>query len=66
MSRLSLEMFTSGYQDPEAKQYQVLQGLKEHYERFAHNRLYPDLAELIRLADTDGAAASSAVRVPSG
>jgi hypothetical protein len=50
MSKLTLDLFTSGYQDVEAKQYQVLQGLKEQYDRFSHNRLYPDLADLIRLA----------------
>ncbi len=51
MSKLTLDLFTSGSQDPETKQYLVLQGLKEHYERFSHNRLYPDLAELIHLAE---------------
>ncbi len=52
MSKLSLDLFTSGSQDPETRQYLVLQGLKEHYERFSHNRLYPDLAELIQLAES--------------
>jgi hypothetical protein len=52
MSKLTLEMFTAGVEDFETRQYHVLQGLKETYDRFAHNRLYPDLADLIKLAES--------------
>ncbi len=49
---LSLELILSPGADPEAKQYRVLQGLKECYDRFSRNRLYPDLADLIHLAES--------------
>ncbi len=52
MSTLSLELILAAGTDPETKQYRVLQGLKECYERFSHNRLYPDLADLIRIAES--------------
>jgi len=49
MSTLSLETFLTGPQDLEAKQYLILQGLREHYDEFSHNRLYPSLSELLEL-----------------
>jgi hypothetical protein len=51
MERMTLEWFVSGPQDLELRQYRVLQALKGYYEQFAHNRLYPYLAELIQLLD---------------
>ncbi len=51
MERMTLEWFISGPQDMELRQYRVLQGLKGYFEQFAHNRLYPYLAELIQLLE---------------
>jgi len=48
---MTLEWFVSGPQDTELRQYRVLRGLKEYYEQFSHNRLYPYLAELIELLE---------------
>ncbi len=52
MGKLTLEMFTSGLGDVESRQYEVLQGLKELYDRFSHNKLYPDLSDIIQLENT--------------
>ena len=49
MEKLTLDTFVGGDQDREKKQYLVLHGLKQYREEFSHNRLYPSLAELIRL-----------------
>jgi hypothetical protein len=49
MHRLTLDTFLTGTQDIEARQYQVLGGLKSCHEEFSHNRLYPTLAELVSL-----------------
>jgi len=51
MSTLTLDMCLSAGEDTEAKQYRILHALKGSYDRFSHNLLYPDLAELIRLAE---------------
>lgn len=52
MSAISLELILSLGIDQETKQYKVLQGLKECYDRFSHNCLYPDLADLIHIAES--------------
>lgn len=44
---LELDTFLAGSRDFESRQYLILQGLKEEYESFSHNRLYPGLAHLI-------------------
>lgn len=49
MHRLSLDTFLAGSSDIEVRQYHVLQGLKQCYGEFSHNRLYPTLAELVDL-----------------
>ena len=49
MSTLNLETFLTGPQDWEARQYLILQGLRDHYDRFSRNRLYPSLSELLEL-----------------
>ncbi|HEX9657118.1 MAG TPA: hypothetical protein VGB89_09445 [Bacteroidota bacterium] len=49
MASLNLSMFTSGNQDLEWRQYQIQQGLKEAYDEFSRNRLYPTLRDLIDL-----------------
>lgn len=59
MSALSLDLILSAGADQETKQYRVLQGLKECYDRFSHNRLYPDLADLIRIAESLNAVLAS-------
>jgi len=46
---LRLETFLTVSKDFEARQYLILQGLKEHYESFSHNMLYPSLSELVDL-----------------
>jgi len=46
---LRLETFFAGSKDFEARQYRILQGLKDHYDLFSHNRLYPSLSELADL-----------------
>ena len=46
---LRLETFLSGSRDFEARQYLVLQGLKDHHALFCRNRLYPSLSELVDL-----------------
>ena len=46
---MNLSLFTSGNRDLEWRQYQIQQGLKEAYEEFSHNRLYPTLHDLIDL-----------------
>ncbi|MEW6511793.1 MAG: hypothetical protein AB1428_12650 [Bacteroidota bacterium] len=51
MEGLGLEMFLSGPQDLELRQYRILRELKELRGHFAHSRLYPHLAVLIRLAE---------------
>jgi len=50
MAVLSLDTFVTGTDDFEAKQYQILQGLKTLRNELYHNRLYPTLAELVDLA----------------
>jgi hypothetical protein len=50
MERLGLSFFVSGTKDLEGKQYLVLQALKEHYDQFSHNCLYPALRDLIELS----------------
>lgn len=52
MAKLTLEMFTSIDEDPEAKQYRILDGLQKSRHRFQGNRLYPELAELINMHRT--------------
>ncbi len=49
MASLNLSLFTSGNRDLEWRQYQIQQGLKEAYDEFSRNRLYPTLRELIDL-----------------
>lgn len=49
MHKLCLDTFLSGSKDFETRQYHVLEGLKQHYGEFSHNKLYPSLAELIYL-----------------
>ena len=44
-----LDTFLAGAQDPEKRQYHVLQGLKEARTEFSHSRLYPTLQELVNL-----------------
>jgi hypothetical protein len=51
MEKLTLESILNGPNDTELHQYRILQALKERRERFASNRLYPWLAELVQLAD---------------
>lgn len=51
MEKLSLESILRGLEDAELGQYRVLQALKERYEQFSCNRLYPWLAELIQLGE---------------
>jgi hypothetical protein len=52
MSTLSLDLFLRPGEDTEVKQYRALQGLKETYQHFSRSRLYPDLADLIRLEES--------------
>lgn len=49
MSRLDLGMFIHAAQDFEASQYRILAELKRIQSNFSHNRIYPDLAQLIEL-----------------
>jgi len=49
---LRLETFLSGSSDFEARQYAILQGLKEYYQSFSNNKLYPSLSELVDLHST--------------
>ena len=49
MNRLGLNTFLTGTEDLEAKQYEVLSGLKTLREELHHNRLYPAMAELVDL-----------------
>ena len=49
MSMPTLDLFTSPPEDLEIGQYHVLQGLKDCHERFAQNKLYPELSDLIHL-----------------
>lgn len=51
MDALGLEMFLSGPHDTELRQYRILKELKAIRGCFAHSRLYPHLASLIRLAE---------------
>jgi hypothetical protein len=46
---LRLETFMSGPSDFEARQYLILQGLKDHQTLFHRNKLYPSLSELVDL-----------------
>lgn len=49
MHKLSLDTFLTGSSDYETRQYHVLEGLKEYYAEFSHNKLYPSLADLVNL-----------------
>lgn len=49
MSRLDIGMFIHAAQDFEASQYRILAELKQIQSNFSHNRIYPDLAQLIEL-----------------
>lgn len=49
MHKLSLDSFLTGTKDIEARQYNVLNGLKQCHGEFTHNKLYPTLAELVDL-----------------
>lgn len=49
MSKLDLGMFIHAAQDFEASQYRILAELKRIQANFSHNRIYPDLAQLIDL-----------------
>lgn len=49
MHKLSLNTFLTGTKDLETGQYHVMEGLKDCYGDFSHNRLYPSLAELVDL-----------------
>ena len=49
MTKLGVETFFAPPFDLETKQYSVLQSLKEYYDEFSHNRLYPALSDLIDL-----------------
>lgn len=49
MNNLSLQTFIGAVHDMERSQYQILQGLHHIQENFHHNKIYPDLAELIDL-----------------
>ncbi|MER3523397.1 MAG: hypothetical protein C4326_04850 [Ignavibacteria bacterium] len=49
MRKLTLDTFLAGIGDIESAQYRVLEGLKEYYGEFSHNKLYPSLAELVDL-----------------
>lgn len=48
MSALSLDLFAAAT-DPEATRYRILAGLQEVRQSFARSRVYPSLANLIRL-----------------
>jgi len=50
MRRLTVDEFVKGRHDPEARQYHVLQSLKDYYGTFSRNHLYPHLSELIELS----------------
>jgi hypothetical protein len=50
MESLNLEWILAGPADTELSQYRILRALKERREQFSHNRLFPWLAELIKLA----------------
>jgi hypothetical protein len=52
MEKLSVDMFIGGGGDLETKQYQVLHCLKEYYNEFSHNRLYPAFKELVDVTAT--------------
>jgi hypothetical protein len=54
MDALGMEMFLSGPNDAELRQYRILKELKAIRGHFAHSRLYPHLASLIRLAEDLG------------
>jgi hypothetical protein len=49
VNRLTVNSFIVGNRDFETQQYLVLDSLKGYYDDYAHNRLYPSLAELIEL-----------------
>lgn len=49
LNRLSLNTFLSVMDDLEAKQYEVLSGLKPLRDELHHNRLYPAMADLADL-----------------
>ncbi|MCE2503208.1 MAG: hypothetical protein J4G05_04005 [Chlorobi bacterium] len=49
MRSLRLETFIKNFKDYESGQYRILAGLKNARNQFAHDRLYPTLAELISL-----------------
>jgi hypothetical protein len=51
MEDFGLEMFLSGPPDGELRQFRILKELKAIRGNFAHSRLYPHLASLIRLAE---------------
>jgi hypothetical protein len=48
MTALTLDLFAAAT-DPEAARYRILAGLQEARRSFARSRVYPSLAELIRL-----------------
>jgi hypothetical protein len=52
MDTLTLQTFLSAGSDLESNQYKILGILKRYEKEFAHNRLYPSLAELIELVHT--------------
>lgn len=52
MNGLHLGMFIHAAQDFEASQYRILAELKRIQSSFSHNRIYPDLAQLIDLYST--------------
>ncbi len=52
MEKLSLEHFLAAGTDPESARYRILAHLKKCAEDFDHNKLYPELSDLIALKNS--------------
>lgn len=51
MQRLSFAMFIDAQKDIEAAQLRILAALQEVHNHFRHNRIYPDLSDVIEIHD---------------
>lgn len=52
MEKLAIEMFVTGGSDVESRQYRILRCLKEYYNEFSRNRLYPAFKYLLDVTST--------------
>ncbi len=52
MEKLSFEHFLAAGTDPESARYRILAHLKKCAEDFDHNKLYPELSDLIALKNS--------------